>query len=750
MLGRYQTKGRPRSAFLLESKGKTMDSRVGTKMATKAASSGRRRHVLMVTLGALLPLVLGIASVMGRIPQAHRQAQKQAQSNIEVDTPITDHITKERLKVLNAIPKDRNVLVNVRIEHLPGTPSLTLLGKQGLPALEKGLTHNVNSMVRRRIATVLMDIADHHSLDALTAAVKDWDPSVRYLAVRALGAIGSLSSQKVLLKVLDNPEEESYIQAMAVQALGFMGAAQTADRLLSILRDQKKGFSLRVAALHALWDMRLGIPQAKLRSALITALESDYASMIVFAVAAAAELRDRNTSLRAALSKRIRHQNEELRNVSVYALGEIGHPGAIQALRSRIPAIRSGRLMNNIAFALRKLKDPRVTDLLGRLLKHRQAVIRLNAAFVLGDIGDKRAVPMLVAALGDGNDMVRASVIAALGKLKDKRAIPGLVPFLSSKNLALSKEALFALNKIVPGGYNDKVAKLLDHESRYVRKDAALELARHGDERAIAPLSVCMEYGPCSVFEVAWAFKEIKSWRTVGPLVAGYSRMLHRYGARSLRYVLAQKKLSPGHIAVLRSLMYAAWQRPYERRGLTRLLGRLQDQSSRSLFWTLLNSRDKLTVMNASYALANQNYPQGQRRLLNELTQAAPRIKRGIADLIRSLNNPAARSTVLGKVKASMQGHGEHTTAAAAYALTGWDPASGVKALVKALKSPRRMVRQAAARYLTRNEMRPHIAYVEAALRSERSPVVQGMLRRILRSLDKSSFSPKLFQNVPF
>ncbi len=103
------------------------------------------------------------------------------------------------------------------------------------------------------------------------------------------------------------------------------------------------------------------------------ALASDNAYLNTFAAAASAELRDTSPAVRKALGKRLRLPNTNVRNLAVYALGEIEHKGSTGALRKRLNSARSARLLNNIAFALRKIGDTRVMALLGGLLAHRLA-----------------------------------------------------------------------------------------------------------------------------------------------------------------------------------------------------------------------------------------------------------------------------------------------------------------------------------------------------------------------------------------
>jgi len=678
-----------------------------------------------------LPLVIGAVVWGGPSPRDQHALWK--------DPPLKG-LAAKRQRVLEKITGDPSVLVNVSYEHLPATHDMTLLGKAALPALERGLTHNVKPAVRQRIAWVLTDLADHHSRHVLRAALKDWNSTVRRQAVQGLGAMGDGGAERLLWQRYDDPEETDGVKIAAVKAMGRIGALKSAPRLLKILADKKSKLSsdTRAAALQALWDLRLRLGTKHLRRTLTLALAGDDAYLNTFAAAGAAELRDNSPAVRRALINRLRHPNANVRNLAVYALGEIGHKGSSGALRKRLSSARSARLLNNIAFALRKMGDTRVMSLLGGLLAHRLAIIRLNAAYVLGDIGDPAAIPLLAKALRDPSDFVRASAINALGRLGSRTAEVHLKPLLTSGQLSLRMEAIFALNRITQGGYNDLIAKeLLFHKLRTVRRAAALELARRKDTRAIQPLLFCHAKGRCSSQTLARSLENMKSWRATPPLLVAYSRQISGYssGATRLLRAVGKRKLKPGHRELLRSLLTVGKWKPTQRRPLLRLLGRLQDRSARGAYWGFLGSRDRLTRLNAAYALANQGYDHGRTALVNALTQAAPRVKRGAADLLRSLTHTKTRVTVHADLKKALKGHGPITRLAAAYALTAWDAQAGVKILIESLTHTSRRVRHEAAYYLMRPEMRPHRALVAKFLVSEKRPAMRGTLRRILRQI---------------
>jgi hypothetical protein len=60
------------------------------------------------------------------------------------------------------------------------------------------------------------------------------------------------------------------------------------------------------------------------------------------------------------------------------------------------------------------------------LINHENPEVREAAIMALGDIGHKSAVPALIKALNDPNSSVRAAAAQALGKIHDQESLPGL------------------------------------------------------------------------------------------------------------------------------------------------------------------------------------------------------------------------------------------------------------------------------------------------------------------------------------
>ena len=122
----------------------------------------------------------------------------------------------------------------------------------------------------------------------------------------------------------------------------------------------------------------------------------------------------------------------EVREHTVNALGEIGHPSAVPHLIALLQEDLFTSVRFHAASALGKIKDPSAIPALVDTLRDplARAELRWNAAEALGEIGHEKIVPHLVKALEDSNTYVRGRAAVALGRIGHEAAIPHLIKML--------------------------------------------------------------------------------------------------------------------------------------------------------------------------------------------------------------------------------------------------------------------------------------------------------------------------------
>jgi HEAT repeat protein len=136
-------------------------------------------------------------------------------------------------------------------------------------------------------------------------------------------------------------------------------------------------------------------------------------------------------------------------------------------------------------------------------LKSQAVEVRRRAALTLGDLGDKGGVPTMIADLSTATGRDRDNVAVALRILKDDRAIPTLREALKDKSPYVRGIALAALGELkATKAYDDIVALTNDKEENgggknagtlncfrnYPADMACYALGALGDQRAVSVL----------------------------------------------------------------------------------------------------------------------------------------------------------------------------------------------------------------------------------------------------------------------
>jgi hypothetical protein len=128
----------------------------------------------------------------------------------------------------------------------------------------------------------------------------------------------------------------------------------------------------------------------------------------------------------AAISKLLgREEPDSVRRAAAKALGPLGNPEALPALRAALDDPSKTVQM----WAMKSLGELRDRERFGTLvlrLKDDDPGVRAFAAIALGDIGDQRATKPLVNVLDDRSGTVRGLAIGALVKLRDPHALAAL------------------------------------------------------------------------------------------------------------------------------------------------------------------------------------------------------------------------------------------------------------------------------------------------------------------------------------
>jgi HEAT repeat protein len=567
----------------------------------------------------------------------------------------------KRQVILGRIPSDPSVLINVTAEDMPASPDILNLGKRSTKALERCLADNADPNIRSTCAGVLQSLGDRRALATLHAALDDWEPTVRLRVVQALGAMPDASSVAPLLRLYQRKDEEHQNRVAILEALG----AMSDQRVVRLLRqelgrkpqkgDDEGGEDMRPQAFDALWASRHLMARGTLESDVIAALRSDNSSLVLAATEAAAELR--SPGLVGALVPLMEHQQPDVRNKAVYALGRVGDKTATKALLERLPQVRDGRMLNNLAFALERLDKAAFYDSIKQVIEHKQAVIRLNAAFVLGDVRHPEGLGLLEKALRDPSDYVRTSAIVAVGKLGITKAgvegaVKALGPFVDDPNLSVREAAIYALHALSEGGRSDLIyerlfLQLSPEKNAESMRRAAVVLGKAGDERIRDYLVSCLEGYRCSTDEVGPFLRAKPGPRSSGRVLLAWAR-----GRQDLAGLVSQLK-PQGALPLASSTLDSAWARREigESERAIDVVGSLGDSSAQSLLAPHSSAERTWLRLHALVALVRLGDAGASSRLLAEIDNLPAAWLPQFARLVATIAEPAARAKLDGELE---------------------------------------------------------------------------------------------------
>ena len=114
--------------------------------------------------------------------------------------------------------------------------------------------------------------------------------------------------------------------------------------------------------------------------------------------------------------------------------------------------------------------------------------VREYLALVLGNLKEKSAVPALSEAVHDESDDVKIYSLWALGNIEDPAGGPAALEGMSDSSLEVERMAVGAVSALKYGPARSALEKNLTSESKGLRYDSAVALARLKDNNAIPTL----------------------------------------------------------------------------------------------------------------------------------------------------------------------------------------------------------------------------------------------------------------------
>jgi HEAT repeat protein len=136
----------------------------------------------------------------------------------------------------------------------------------------------------------------------------------------------------------------------------------------------------------------------------------------------AATARGLGGELTTKLAAELGSDKEETAAAAARRLGELGGPGAADALAGALAVGVHPTVATEALTALGKIHDPRTLPVVTVWVGNTNVSVRVAAVKALGRMADTRGVDLLIERLGDPVDVVRAAAAETLAARKERRA----------------------------------------------------------------------------------------------------------------------------------------------------------------------------------------------------------------------------------------------------------------------------------------------------------------------------------------
>jgi len=177
------------------------------------------------------------------------------------------------------------------------------------------------------------------------------------------------------------------------------------------------------------------------------------------------------------LNKAMGSDDENVRQLAIKALGQIGDVNSIEGLIAAL-SDPSRRVQASAAIALGSFRHPIASQKLTEAFSKVSPEVRLYLVYALSQINDIVAVPFLIEQLDQQPPDVKAAIALALGTLRDARALPALLTVVNDSDEIVRANAVFALSSFYTPGVIDSLINSLDDPIQRVREAAGESLSQ--------------------------------------------------------------------------------------------------------------------------------------------------------------------------------------------------------------------------------------------------------------------------------
>lgn len=459
-----------------------------------------RASVPVVLILFLFVLFLAVLLTLKEISEDGKDEQKAAIDKIVRSIPQNEELKRELeyQRAINetlrevTIDNDSLLEIEVLMDLLSGDSKII---KETIERIDDRLKEKYLSLLTerlydiqstKRIAAVqaISKFETPQAREVLVKLIKDKDHDVRYNATLGLF---ELSDPSTVEPLIENLNDES-IKGITIETLGIIGNSKATEPLIKELESCTKDYSKPgiIIALGRIGDSRAIKPLVNILT----------------------KTTDKNTIMNILLSLGRIPEEASLQVLQNYLIDEDQDIAkrAIESLCSTLYRVKNREIIQKLrpllshenvdiveytVKALGTLGYPETIPLLIEALHHNNDRIRQTAASQLKPIYATAVIDPLLECLNDENTNVRCAAIQSLGYFQHPKVIDRIKLLLDDNNESIKREAIGAVGRLGYAGANKQVVGFLKEEK--YRHSAADALRKNGDPSILEPIKVLME-----------------------------------------------------------------------------------------------------------------------------------------------------------------------------------------------------------------------------------------------------------------
>ncbi len=301
--------------------------------------------------------------------------------------------------------RDRKTAIQARI-------NLATAGSKAVPALlDAAVDTDEKSSVRVMTINILKEIADPSAAERLIPLLKDENVKIRRATAKTLGVLKDKNATEMLNEALLH-DYDPQVRFFAVRSLEQIGDPRVLDTYILLLKDN----DVRIRLFSV---MALGKIKSTKAVRALSELTDDMDANIRLALAKTlGKIGD--ASCIEPLTALLSDPHPNVRRYAVEAISYIKNPRSTEALMDIADKSGDKNMRYFAVLGLEKLQDKKTEDLLITLLNDESMKVRVASASALKIINTEKAKTALKSVLDDESSRVRNAAKRSLEELEAK------------------------------------------------------------------------------------------------------------------------------------------------------------------------------------------------------------------------------------------------------------------------------------------------------------------------------------------